>query len=89
MSSIERIDRLIEAGFKIVETDFDAAAVQDWREKALDYLSAELGPEHPYTRRFQRYVGPERRAVLAGGGVLVAARETSLPNLVAAGRASC
>jgi hypothetical protein len=89
MTSIERIDRLIEAGFRIVETDFEPGAVQDWSEKALDYLSTELGPEHTYTRRFRKYVGPERVAVLAGGGVLVAARETAVPRLVLSGQASC
>lgn len=76
MRTQERVDQLIETGWNVLETDFDPAALRAWRKQAFDYLQAELGPEHPYTRHFHDYVElDEMRSVLAVGGLLVAAKE--------------
>jgi hypothetical protein len=76
MSPDRRIDELIEAGWNVLNTDFNLSALQDWREKAFHFLLAELGTDHPYTRKFSDYVRPEgKECLLAGQGVLIAAKE--------------
>ena len=56
MSFGARIDELIEAGWGVLESDFDPVAFQHWRRRALDCLTAMVGPDHASTRRFQHLV---------------------------------
>jgi hypothetical protein len=76
MLSEKRIDDLIEAGWHVLESDFDKDAFQSWRREAFKFLTAMLGPEHAYTRYFEKYVHNYPRAgLLTGGGILSAAKE--------------
>jgi hypothetical protein len=78
MQTHDRIDRLIETGWNVLETDFDPVAFHDWRVQAYEYLHAELGPEHPYTQNLQDYLMLDRtKSLLAVAGLLVAAKEVS------------
>lgn len=76
MLAEKRIDDLIEAGWRVLETDFDPRAFQVWRSRAFDCLTVLLGSKHAYTLRFADYVRQaERMDALAGEGILSAARE--------------
>ena len=75
MAFEKRIDDLIEAGWRVLESDFDEAAFHGWRKEAFKFLGAVLGPEHTYTQYFEKYVRQlERSEVLTGEGILMAAR---------------
>jgi hypothetical protein len=69
MSTDGRIDNLIEAGWGVLDSDFDLVAFQRWRCRALDCLTALVGPDHVYTRQFGK------RDLLVAGGILSAAKE--------------
>lgn len=72
----KRIDELIDGARRAVETDFDSVSFQDWRSKASGCLADLLGPDHTYTQYFNDYVQyPQRRHILAGGGILEAAKQ--------------
>ena len=76
MSTTRVLDDLIEAGWQVLETDFDDKAFQQWREKASVCLEELLGPDHAYTRSFSRLVrDAEAKSLLAGGGILSAKKE--------------
>ncbi len=45
----QRIDDLIEAGWGVLHSDFDPVAFQRWRRKAVDCITAVVGPDHVYT----------------------------------------
>ncbi len=71
-----QIDRLIDAGWTVLESDFDAEAFHDWKRKAYECLNSILGPDHAYTQYFSHCVNlPETGCVLAGRGILSAAKE--------------
>lgn len=77
MSVEKRIDDLINAGWHVLDSDFDVTAFKQWRKMAADCLDTLLGPDHTYTRHFKDYVSrEERNGILAAGGILTAARET-------------
>jgi len=83
MSVEDRIDDLIEAGWCMLESDFDAATFLRWRLTALDCLSELLGPNHTYTLYFRTLVEQnDRLDCLAGGGILTAARHTAAESCV-------
>ncbi len=48
-----RIDELIKAGWKVLESDFDTAAFQQWRLKAFECVDAMFGSDHDYTKYFR------------------------------------
>ena len=76
MTVEQGIDDLIEAGWRVLTGNFDAAAFTDWRRKALDCVTALVGPSHTYARYFRDFVEEaETKSVLAGEGILIAARE--------------
>jgi len=56
MSIERRIDDLIEAGWDVLDSDFDPVAFQRWRRSAFDCLTAMVGPDHVYTRHFGKLV---------------------------------
>lgn len=71
----EQIDNLIEAGWHVLDTDFDRAAFINWRQRAFECLRTLLGPDHPYTACFRAFVVHEEKSdLLAGTGILVAAK---------------
>ncbi len=71
-----KFDDLIKAAWEVIESDFDPTAFVKWRKQAVLCLTDLLGSEHPYTLSFREYVQQaETLSVLAGKGLLVAARE--------------
>jgi hypothetical protein len=71
-----KIDGLIKAGWSMIESDFDAVVFQNWENQARDCLGALVGQDHTYTRQFEDYIkGTEATNVLAGCGILIAAKE--------------
>ena len=69
-----QINALIEAGWRVLESDFSEAAFRNWRKEALNCLTLLSGEDHPYTDHFRRsMVKPDVRNVLSGVGVLTAA----------------
>jgi hypothetical protein len=83
MSVEQRIDDLIEAGWNVLDSDFDPVAFQRWRRRAFDCLTDMVGPEHVYTRHFENFVRQGgQRELLAAGGILSAAREKKNCNML-------
>ena len=69
----EKIDALIEAGWRILETDLTDTALDQWREEARNCLLAFKGDDSGYTDYFTRHdAGQERLSLLTGVGVLSA-----------------
>jgi hypothetical protein len=58
MYSGKRLDDLIEAGWHVVDTEFDAEALYYWRKKALDFLTDFVGPDHSCTQSFKDCIKP-------------------------------
>ena len=84
------IDDLIEAGWCVVDTYFNETAFRNWRERALICLTDLLGPEHVYVQQFNDCLRQsEKLNLMAGAGVLVAAKEIALKTNPDAGRAQC
>jgi hypothetical protein len=46
------LDELIEAGWHVVNTEFDKQAYLVWKKKAYDFLNDFVGPDHAYTQDF-------------------------------------
>jgi hypothetical protein len=73
------IDNLIEAGWHVLDTDFDETALQNWRELAHICLTDLLGSDHIYVQQFTDWVRQREKVnLMAAGGVLVAAKEVVL-----------
>jgi len=53
----QSIDDLIQAGWDVLDSDFDMGALLKWKRTAHKCMSALLGPDHEYTQHFQGYVG--------------------------------
>jgi hypothetical protein len=76
MDAVKRLDELIEAGWDVLETNFDEDAFQQWREKAYKYIEATVGEHHPHAKYFRQYVRKSKPTdILAGGGILIATKE--------------
>jgi uncharacterized protein (DUF2164 family) len=76
MMSVQKINDLIEAGWNVMEEDFDIRAVCRWKREAVEFLADEFGPDHYYTQYFKNNIRKlERQNILAGGGILTAAKE--------------
>jgi hypothetical protein len=56
MSIEQRIDNLISAGWNVLDSDFDPAALQRSREQAFHCVDAALGADHVTTRHFGNLV---------------------------------
>jgi hypothetical protein len=79
VEDLKLIDTLIEAGWRVVESGFDPLAFDQWRQTAFDCLLAIFGPHHAYTQYFAAFVKrPDTSNLLAGGGLLVAAKQHAL-----------
>lgn len=76
MLAIKAIDELIDAGWQVLESDFDPVAFMRWRRRAFDCVVVLLGPDHPYAQFFQEFVNEENRgSLLTGAGILTATKE--------------
>ena len=76
MSVEQQIDDLIEAGWSVLDSDFDPIAFQRWRRKAFDCLTAVVGPDHVYTRHFANFARHGGKTdLLAAAGILSAAQQ--------------
>ncbi len=76
MSPEQLVDNLIEAGWHVIDTDFDMMAFTHWRKQALDCIGALMGPAHAYTHYFRDFVEQaEKASLLTGEGILVATKE--------------
>jgi hypothetical protein len=75
--SVEQlVDNLIEAGWHVIDSDFDMMAFSHWRKQALDCIGALMGPTHAYTHYFRDFVEQaEKTSLLTGAGILVATKE--------------
>jgi hypothetical protein len=70
------LDKLIQAGWYLIESDFDAGAFAQWKDKAFDFVNDFMGSEHTYTRCFKDIVtGACEYDLLAAEGILEAVRE--------------
>ncbi len=70
------IDELIEAGWYVLESDFDPRAFVQWKMRALECVHCLMGPDHPYTQYFNSFVmRPASTDLLAGEGILTAMKE--------------
>ena len=87
MDAVKRLEELIEAGWDVIETDFQEDAFQQWREKAYKYIVSTVGEDHPYAGYFRQYVRKSKPTdVLAGGGILIATKEDVSANRHKEGR---
>ncbi len=76
MSPEQLVDNLIEAGWHVIDSDFDMMAFTHWRKQALDCIGALMGPAHAYTHYFRDFVEQaEKASLLTGEGILVATKE--------------
>lgn len=76
MDAVKQIEQLIEAGWHVLNSDFEENSFHQWREQAYKYIVATLGADHPYAVYFRRYVKHSKREdLLAGGGILSATKE--------------
>ncbi len=82
MASFEQqLDDLIKAAWGVIESDFDSIALQHWRLRAFDCLTAMVGPDHVYTRHFENFVRQGGTTdLIAAGGILSAAKEQASRN---------
>jgi hypothetical protein len=69
MSTTGDLDDLIEAGWHVLDSDFDPAAFHHWREQASICLEALLGRNHPYTQSLKSFEA-EAKTLLASGSIL-------------------
>ncbi|MGO9570755.1 MAG: hypothetical protein ACLP5H_24785 [Desulfomonilaceae bacterium] len=70
------ISDLIETGWSILDARTDEAAASKWKTKALYCLTSLLGPDHIYVTHLKDFFRkPGRGSLLAGTGVLTAAKE--------------
>jgi hypothetical protein len=73
---MESLNELIGLARAILDTRFDIQAFLTWRELSFLCLLGLLGPLHHYTKSFCRFTEqPNELALLAGEGLLYAARE--------------
>ncbi len=47
-----KIDRLIEAGWYVLDSEFDNRSLAHWKKSASEFLISFLGPQHLVTESF-------------------------------------
>lgn len=52
----KHLEALVDAGWHVIDTDFDATAVLTWRREAFQCLNLLVGPEHACTQHFEHYL---------------------------------
>jgi hypothetical protein len=56
MNSEKRLYDLVEAGWHVIDTEYDRQALHFWKQKAYDFLSDFVGPDHASTKDFKTFV---------------------------------
>lgn len=75
---------LINAARVILDNRFDAQVFLSWQALAFLTLTKLLGPLNYYTQNFKLFTSERNeRSVLAGKGILIAAREMMTPQVQA------
>jgi hypothetical protein len=73
---LESLNQLISLAQSILDSGFDPQAFLNWQILAFAALVGILGPYHYYTQNFKRLTSDKNpRSLLAGEGVLMAAKE--------------
>jgi hypothetical protein len=73
---MESLNDLIKLAQFILDNGFDIQTFLTWKEAAFICLLGLLGPLHFYTRSFGQVTGrTDEKGLLAGEGLLIAARE--------------
>lgn len=81
----QQLTKLVEAGWHVIESDFDTAAFLTWREAAVKCLNELMGPEFERSRNSRELSdqAESRRGVVAGqaasGDELPPVREKRFP----------
>jgi hypothetical protein len=71
----KRLDALIDAGWDVLESDFDERVFLRWRKQAYECVSQLVGKDHPYAERLKAKIfSAEPSTALADVGILTAAR---------------
>jgi hypothetical protein len=69
------LDDLIDAGWQVIESDFDPNAFITWRKCARDYVVTLMGPDHPYAQFLDEFLDKEAKtSALAVAGILEATK---------------
>lgn len=85
----EAFASLIEAGYQVVDSDFDEITFKKWRQKAIACISSLLGAEHPYTRSFSEYVrNCDLNSLFLGRGLVDATKREVLMKMKQSGKES-
>ncbi len=75
---------LINSAKVILNKRFDAQAFLSWQSSAFVTLTNLLGPLHYYTQNFKLLTSERNeRSLLTGEGILIAAREMTMPQVQA------
>ncbi len=75
---------LINSARVILDKRFDAQVFLSWQSLAFMTLANLLGPLHYYTRNFKLLTSERnQRSLLIGEGILIAAREMTMPQVQA------
>jgi hypothetical protein len=73
---MDQINELINMAQALLDSGFDVQTLINWETAAFIALLSLLGPFHYYTQNFKRLTSQnDAKALLAGEGVLMAARE--------------
>ncbi len=73
---MDQINELISLAQSLLDSGFDVQTLINWETAAFIALLSLLGPFHYYTQNFKRLTSEkDAKALLAGEGVLMAARE--------------
>ncbi len=76
-----KIDALIQSGWDVLDSDFNADAFKRWRTMARDCLTTLVGPEHVYTQFFDDWVrSADGKDLMTGEGILIAA-QNAIPKI--------
>jgi len=72
---MDSLNDLIMMAASLLDGRFDIGQFLEWKKMAVVTLAGLLGPFHYYTLNFKRMAEASRIGVLAGEGMLMAAKE--------------
>jgi len=72
---MESLNDLITMAASMLDSGFDVYAFLEWKKTAFMALVGLFGPFHYYSLHFRRIAEPSPLGLLAGGGMLSAAKE--------------
>ncbi len=75
----KRIDTLIEAGWHLLNSDFDETDFLRWNRHAQKCVCDLLGSDHPYAEQFSELaIHRDKVSVLSGQGILEATKHQAI-----------